>query len=289
MNILLKMKQIKDLSPSERQVVNFILSDPERAANMGIVEVAQKTYTSTSTVMRVSKKLGMDGYLDFRMQLASDISDYNDTTLMYKKQEPLGPEDTLADIVDKVTGNNVRAVLDVKRFNQLETIETVVKMMGSAKQIDFYGTGVSNLICHDAMIKALRMGVPSTAYSFYSEMAMLARTCTPEHLAIVLSYTGRTEDTLRVASYLQQGGIPTVSITSHTDNELLGLCGINLFVDSFESIYRIGGMSSRLSSLHLLDILFSAFMNKYSERLQSVVEKTFLSETFHRLGNDLDG
>lgn len=289
MNILLKMKQIKDLSPSERQVVNFILNDPESAANMGIVEIAQKTYTSTSTVMRVSKKLGMEGFIDFRMQLALDVSDYLDTTLMYKKQEPLDSEDALADIVDKVTGNNVRAVLDVKRFNTLETFEKVVKMMGDAEQIDFYGTGVSNLICHDAMIKALRMGIKSTAYSFYSEMAMLARTCTPSHLAIILSYTGRTEDTLRVASYLQQGGIPSVSITSHTDNNLLELCDVNLFVDSFESIYRIGGMSSRLSSLHLLDILFSAFMNKYAQRLESAVEKTFLSETFHRLGDDLDG
>lgn len=288
MNILIKMKQIKDLSPSERQVVNFILSDPETAANMGIVEIAQKTYTSTSTVMRVSKKLGMEGYIDFRMQLAADVSDYTDASLMYKKQEPLDPDDTLADIVDKVTGNNVRAVLDVKRFNTLEAFEKVIAMMGAAKQIDFYGSGVSNLICHDAMIKALRMGIQSTAYSFYSEMAMLARTCSKDHLAIILSYTGRTEDTLRVASYLQQNGIPSVSITSHTDNALLELCNINLFVDSFESIYRIGGMSSRLSSLHLLDILFSAFMNRYSDRLQQAVEKTFLAETFHRLSNDLD-
>ena len=231
MNILLKMKQIKDLSPSERQVVDFILGDPESAANMGIVEIAKKTYTSTGTVMRVSKKLGVEGFIEFRMQLASDVSDYVETALMYKKQEVLDPSDTMADIVDKVTGNNVRAVLDVRRFNTLETFEKVVRMMGTATQIDFYGSGVSNLICHDAMIKALRMGVPSTAFSYYSEMAMLARTCPPSHLAIVLSYTGQTEDTLRVAADLKQNKIPTVSITSHTDNALLELCGVNLFVD----------------------------------------------------------
>lgn len=288
MNILLKMKQIKDLSPSERQVVNYILANSEVVANLGIVEVAKKTYTSTSTIMRVCKKLGMEGFIEFRTQLAADTNDYVETTLMSKKQEPLDPEDTLSDIVDKVTGNNLRAVLDVKRFNPLEVFETVVEMMGNARQIDFYGSGVSNLICHDAMIKALRMGVPSTAYSFYSEMAMMARTCPPDHLAIILSYTGQTEDTLRVADYLKQNKVPSVSITSHTDNALLELCDVNLFVDSFESVYRIGGMSSRLSSLHLLDILFSAYMNRYNDRLEEAIEKTFLSETFHRLGRDLD-
>lgn len=288
MNILLKMKRIKDLSPSERQVVDYILTDPEGAAGMGIVEIAQKTYTSTSTVTRVSKKLGLEGYMDLRLQLTAALTEHIDSTLLFRRQEPLDPSDTMADIVDKVTGNNVRAVLDVRKFNNLETFELVVDMMRAAKQVDFYGSGVSNLICHDAMIKALRMGLASTAYSFYSEMAMLARTCSPDHLAVILSYTGQTEDTLRVAEYLRQGGVPSVSITSHTDNALLELCTVNLFVDSFESVYRIGGMSSRLSSLHLLDILFSGYMNRNYDRLQPDIEKTFLPEVFHRLGESLE-
>ncbi|MEG1858475.1 MAG: SIS domain-containing protein, partial [Pseudoflavonifractor sp.] len=178
--------------------------------------------------------------------------------------------------------------LDVKNFNSLAVFEQVVELMSTAKQLDFYGSGVSNLICHDAMMKALRLGIPATAYSFYSEQAMLARTCPRDHLAIILSYTGQTEDTLRVAQYLKTGGVPSVSITSHTDNALLELCGINLFVDSFESVYRIGGMSSRLSSLHLLDILFSAYMNKNYDQLKTSVEKTFLPEAFHHLGERLE-
>lgn len=288
MNILLKMKRIKDLSPSERQVVNYILEDPARAAGMGIADLARESFTSTSTVMRVTRRLDLEGFSQFRQRLATDLNEYLETTALFRPQEPIQPQDTLSDIVDKVTSNNVRAVLDVRGFNSLAVFDQVVDMMGSASQLDFYGSGVSNLICHDAMMKALRLGIPSTAYSFYSEQAMLARTSPKDHLAVILSYTGQTEEILRVAQYLRSGGVPSVSITSHTDNALLELCTVNLFVDSFESVYRIGGMSSRLSSLHLLDILFSAYMNKNYERLKDSVEKTFLSETFHRLGESLE-
>lgn len=288
MNILLKMKRIKDLSPSERQVVNYILEDPARAAGMGIADLARESFTSTSTVMRVTRRLDLEGFSQFRHRLATDLNEYLETTALFRPQEPIEPQDTLADIVNKVTGNNVRAVLDVRSFNTLAVFEQVVDMMGRAVQLDFYGSGVSNLICHDAMMKALRLGIPSTAYSFYSEQAMLARTSPRDHLAVILSYTGQTEEILRVAQALRSGGVPSVSITSHTDNALLELCTVNLFVDSFESVYRIGGMSSRLSSLHLLDILFSAYMNKNYERLKASVDKTFLPETFHRLGEDLE-
>ncbi len=171
--------------------------------------------------------------------------------------------------------------MDVKKLNDQSTFEAVVHMMSSAKQMDFYGSGVSNLICHDAMIKALRLGIPATAYSYYSEMAMYAKTSTPEHLAIIISYTGMTRDTLSVAELLKAQSIPSVSITSYTDNALIELCKVNLFVDSNETVYRIGGMSSRLSTQHVLDILFSAYMNANYDNLVEVINKTFIQDTFH--------
>lgn len=281
MNLLLKMKRIKDVSPSERQVINFILNDPEAVANMGIVEMANKTYTSTSTIMRVCKKLDVDSFIDFRIQLAADLNEYIDNTYVVKYQAPIEPQDTIANIINKVTSNNVRAVIDVKRFNSIDKIEKVVTMMTAAKQIDFFGSGVSNLICHDAMLKALRLGIPSTSYYYYSEMAMLAKSNIADHLAIIVSYTGQTEDTIRVAKYLQKGNVPTVSITGHNNNDLLELCTVNLYVDSMESIYRIGGMRSRLSALHLLDILFSCYISKNYDKVKDIMNKTFLPETFH--------
>lgn len=288
MNVLLKMKRIKDLSPSERQVVNYILENPARAAGMGIADLARESFTSTSTIMRVARRLGLDGFSSFRHQLAGDLNEYLETTSLFRPQAPIESQDSLSAIVDKVTSNNVRAVLDVRSFNNLQTLDQVVNLMSRAHQLDFYGSGVSNLICHDAMMKALRLGLLSSAYSFYSEQAMLAHTCGKDHLAILLSYTGQTEDILRIAQYLKTGGIPSVSITSHTDNALLELCSVNLFVDSFESVYRIGGMASRLSSLHLLDILFSAYINKNYDKLKDSVERTFLPETFRSLNGNLE-
>ncbi len=74
--------------------------------------------------------------------------------------------------------------------------------------------------------------------------------------------------------------MPSVSITSMTDNPLIELCTVNLFVDSFESVYRVGGMSSRISTLNLLDILFTAFINSNYQKFNDIIAKTFVQETF---------
>ncbi|MEG0754129.1 MAG: MurR/RpiR family transcriptional regulator [Angelakisella sp.] len=280
MNLFVGLKMIKDLPPSERQVVNYILTNPQEVTGMGIVELSQKAYTSTGSVMRVCKKLNIESFRDFRLQLASDLGDYLQGSLAFKNQTPIERQDSLDQITDKVCGSNARAILDFKQLNLPETVHRVVEMMGKAKSLDFYGSGVSNLICIDAQMKALRLGIPATAYSYYAQMAIHSRTSDKNNLAFLISYTGQTTEILSIAAMLKKLKVPTVSITGNTGNALLELCDVNLFVNSFESVYRIGGMSSRISTLNVLDILYTAYINANYDSLQEIINKTFVPDTF---------
>lgn len=280
MNIYISMKMIKDLPPSERQVVNFILENPQDVTGMGIVELSQKAYTSTGSVMRVCKKLNIESFRDFRLMLAADLSDYLQSTMVYKNHDPIERQDSLEKIFDKVSSSNARSIMDFKQLNATDTVQRVVDLMCKAESVDFYGSGLSNLICMDAQMKAMRLGIPSTAYSYYAQMAIHARTSDVGHMAFLISYTGQTTEILNIAQVLRGAGVPTVSITGNTDNTLLELCQINLFVDSFESVFRIGGMSSRISTLNVLDILYSAYINANYDSLQEVIKKTFIADIF---------
>lgn len=75
-NILIKMAEIRDLTPSERHVVEYILDHYKEVCSMGIVELGEKTFTSTTTVKRFCRKLGIDSYTDFRMLLSAAQDNY---------------------------------------------------------------------------------------------------------------------------------------------------------------------------------------------------------------------
>lgn len=281
MNILLELKKLKDLSSSERQVVVYILGNPSAAVNIGIVELAQRSFTSSSTVMRVCKRVGFDSYVNFRSRIAQDYCDYVETDLTFNARPPeIIADASIEDTIKRVTANNAHAVATIQSINSCESIRRVVDMMSEAKQWDFYGMGISNLICQDAMLKAMRLGIPCTAYTYNSQLAIQTKLCDKTHLAFFVSYTGQTVDILNLAESIRSAGVPSVSITSQTDNDLLELCGVNLFVDSLESIYRIGGMSSRISTLHLFDILFSVYMNDHADSSRDMARRTFIADTF---------
>lgn len=278
-NIYHLLSNIKDLSPSERQVVTYILENSEEAMNLNIVEMGARSYTSSSTITRVFKKLGFDGFNDFKFKLIQDQSKYIQAQDMFVKKENILLDDDVEAIIKKTINNSVVALKSVEVLNSPETFQKVVNWMCTHKSINFYGQGVSNLICRDAMIKGLRAGCNVTAHSSFSEMMMQAKLNTQDDLAFLISYTGQTDEIIKIARSLKRNGVTTVSITANTNNSLLELCDVNMFVDNSENIYRVGGMESRISIQSVLDILFSIYFSQ-STKAQRAIEKTFVEETF---------
>ena len=261
MNLLTRMREVKDLTPSERHIVEYIFANLNDIVNIGIVELADLTCTSTATVNRLCKKVGEESYIDFRLHLSHELMLYNQNSILKTAQTPVDRYDSLDDIVAKVANQNAKSILDTISTNTTEDIAAVVAAMAKAKRIDFYGMGPSHIVALDAQIKCMRLSIPSGAYGDRITMMMNAKAYTEDTLAFIISYTGKTTEMLDVARELVRVGSSTVSITSVKQNELVDLCMYNLYVDSTESWNRLGGMSSRISTLNLIDILFTALIN----------------------------
>ena len=67
--------------------------------------------------------------------------------------------------------------------------------------------------------------------------------------------------------------MPTVALTSSGNNSVANLCTHNLYVDASESWDRLGGMSSRISTLNVIDALFTALLNtSYDKYIRNMVD-----------------
>lgn len=276
MNLLIKMRNIKDLSPSERHVVDYIFDNLDDVANIGIVELSSKAFTSTSTIKRLCKKLGIDSYIDFRLKLSMDLKSYLKESIIKGANIPIKKHDSIKEIISKVSNFNAKSIIDSRDINDSKLIEEVVRLMQEAKKIDFYGVGPSNLVAKDAALKCLRLGIESSAYDNELEMFINAKGAKPESIAFLISYTGETETIIKIAQELIVKNIPTISLTGLSDNTLMKLTKINLFVDASEPADRLGAMYSRTSTLNVIDILFTAFINTDYERYMKKAMETYM-------------
>ena len=54
------------LTDIERNVLEYLLTHLDQALKLGVRGVARENFTSTSTVMRLSRKLGYNGFIEMR-------------------------------------------------------------------------------------------------------------------------------------------------------------------------------------------------------------------------------
>lgn len=281
-NIYHEMERIKDLSVSERQAVNYILENAPEVINLTITQIGTQSYTSTGTISRVYKKLGIENFSKFKSALIIDLPDFINSRKIDKKLQIIKPDDKIETIIEKTNINSINALSKVIELNSSDKFQTIVNHMRKANQIHLFGSGVSNLICRDALQKGLRSGLNITSHVYYAEMIMQARLAHPNDLCIIVSYTGETEEIIKISRILQQNNNKMISITSNTNNTIANISDINLYVDAREGYFRVGGMDSRLSMQHVLDILFSIYFSQVKQARESI-EMSLQTEDFtHR-------
>ena len=61
-------EEIMSLNELEMNVYQYVLRNKEKAGYMKIRELAKEAHVSTTTVLRFCKKMGCDGYSEFKVQ-----------------------------------------------------------------------------------------------------------------------------------------------------------------------------------------------------------------------------
>ena len=72
-----KLESMDSLSKSEEVLANYILNEKENIENLSTKDLANATYTSPSTVVRLSQKLGFSGWNQFKEKYLEELNYLN--------------------------------------------------------------------------------------------------------------------------------------------------------------------------------------------------------------------
>src|ERR1700736_6962565 len=142
------------LRAAEQRVADFILKAPDELIYLTVTELAERTNTSESTVVRLCQKIGYKGYQEFKIVLARDL--VGPTTEIYAAIEP---GDDLATIKNKVFQANAQALRDTLEVLDDHALQRAVDALAGARRVEIYGVGGSITLALDASHKLLKLGV----------------------------------------------------------------------------------------------------------------------------------
>jgi|HigsolmetaAR205D_1030408.scaffolds.fasta_scaffold01417_6 DNA-binding MurR/RpiR family transcriptional regulator len=257
------------LRDSEKKIIEFIERNREEIIHLSITEVAERSETSESSVVRLCKRLGYKGFQDLKIHLAREV-------IAPEKQihEVIEKGDDVVMIKKKVFQSNIQALYDTIEVCSDDEIRKAVDAIANARLIEFYGTGGSGTVALDAQHKLLKLGIKSFAYIDSVLQAMSASVLTNQDVAIGISHTGSNKDVLAAMKLAKEAGATLICITSSSKSPITKISDIVLQTASKETLFRTDAISSRIAQLTIIDILVAAVANQQYEWCYSNLQKT---------------
>lgn len=146
----------------------------------------------------------------------------------------------------------------------------------SSRMVGIFGIGASLLVAHDLELKLTRIDKMCSVNDDWHNQRLMAKNMHPDDVAVVISYSGFTEEMIECARCARDRGARVIAITRiGNDAGLSRYADYVLGIASNEPLIRSGAMGSRMSQLIVVDALFAACVARDYERCSALIRRNY--------------
>lgn len=203
MSVLDDLESDEGFTHAERDIADFILEHSDEVVRMSISDLAKATYSSNATVIRLCRKLGAQGYRDFRVVLAADIERSRKERRVLDMDRPFDQVDDVAGIISALGSLLGQAISDTYASVSAEDVRTLAQMVHDASLIYIFGVGDSQISGMAFANRLMKLGVHVIMAGQYGESLAVSTRLSSDDLAIVISYSGKIVNSYEMRHVMQ--------------------------------------------------------------------------------------
>ncbi len=267
---LLIQESQRRLTGTERRIAEYLQTHSYEVIHMNAKELAAICGTSPASVVRFARKLGYQGFPALKLDLAWESG--KDEKVDF--QTVLHDGDDMNTIIRKAEQIHLRNTALTFQMLNPDVLTQAVEFLANAKSIRLFGVGASGLLAMDFLYKASRIGYPAFYHSDVHTNIATASLMGEDDVALAISYSGETRETVLAAKAAKQCGSKVISITQANRNTLSRLADCPIYIPDEEREFRIGAMTSRSAGLLVLDLLFLGMAKHDPEKTDAELMRT---------------
>jgi len=279
-----------DFSHSEKEISRYILNHGDDVLSMSVKELAQNTYTSPATIVRLCKKLGLEGYNDFKIKYSAELQYDLHHTDRIDVNFPFDKDDNEVVICHKLASLSQEVIAETIKLIDFDVLHHIVELLYHSQDIDIYGSGNSLLAAMSFQHKMMRIQRNVNLKVLHGEQVFMTYNSNHNRIAMIISYSGETNELIQFAQTLKEKKTPLIILTSIGDNRLSHFADYVLNIGSREKIFtKIAPFASQASMEYLLNVIFSCIFQKdYELNIQTKISYDKKNDARHPLSSPVN-
>lgn len=239
------------LTSVEKKIADYILANSSDVISMSIGELAEKSGSAKSAVVRCCKSLGFSGYSELKISLAAELS--KNRQLNYVPY--ISPNDTPGNILDKIFSANIKTLHDTAEKIDRDILSSLISALSKANAIYIYGVGTSSAFVNEFGYRLMQLGYTSFSHTDIVSMKISTMNIKNTDIAIGISNSGRTSATIEALKLASAQGAKTACITGFPQSPITEISDYPVEVFTDEIQYPIEAISARIAHLSVIDAI----------------------------------
>lgn len=252
-------KRSSSLSPSLRSISDFILMEGTGLSDLSMQQLAQVTYTSKPTIVRLAQEFGFPGWREFRTAFLTSAAAYEEQASKGKHVDfnyPFGVQDQPQDIAQAIIQlHQATPALVLEELDCSELVRAARSIL-DARHVLFIGEAPNRYYGEIFSYNVSELGIDCEV-PHNERLSQSVRHLGKEDCVIVASYSGDpSRRSIRHFHAAHESGATSIAITSE-GSPLSHLCTHAFTFKPYEHYYsKIGGyyvceaISCILDTLH---------------------------------------
>ena len=266
----------KNARGADRKLAEYILDHPDTVVHLSVQTLAERTDTGYATVCRFFKKLGADGFREFKKSIAEELAQNRGLAVsppeFNAEANPTVPFD---DIGKSICDYSASIVSNCRKFLKDKQIDAVVSCMKKAERVHFIGLGTSAVTAQYAHTKFFRL---KPGCSFDTDIIlskMRAAQLGEGNVLFAISSSGRTKSILEIAKLARHNRATVISVCDFMDSPLANLSDISICTTVRESNKYIDTDFPLIQGqITIIDILYACMYSRTARTASESFNKT---------------
>lgn len=228
-------EMMEGFSELDFAVYGCIMKNKGHVGKMTIKELAEAAHVSTATVLRFCRKSGAEGYSEWKLKF---------------KEYLAGEQNTLKD--DSET--ELQSFLErIHSADFLDSISKAHQYLARSRCTIFIGIGSSGILGRYGARYFSNVG----QFSLFIDDPWLPilQDVSEDTVTIALSESGTTQQTVTIASQLQQRGCTLISITNSGNSVLAKMADCNISYHVTEKFVNERNVTTQIPVLYIIETL----------------------------------
>ena len=257
------------LSYSERLFAEYVLSNRDQMIHMPIAQVSQNLGIASSTILAGIRKLGFEGYREFKIALASEL--LNPITTWSSPGS--APQSGESNISQQVVLSNIAALRESLDTMNYKGIRKGASLLLDAEHIYIFGVGTSSVLAREAHDFLFRLGLFSWFHEDLHYQQLIPARMQKQDIALLISQSGVNKDIINIAELLKNHGCRTIGISNYMGTPFGKYMDLLLAPLTMVSQIHDNNFSFRIPILCIIEALYYEISEQMGDHYHSVLKQ----------------